>query len=158
VEAEKFLEQEALSLEDRYRPRDDTAEADALFKGSESNPRFAEIRSRYERFDSTKFTAAALQEEQERELSPEIKAERQVERPNPAKALPIEVHKHMRTFVRTGAIASIDPAFKPAFRALEMISAAAHYNIGQFPRDLLVTTDFARTVELKGKNIQSDAY
>jgi len=157
-EAEKFLEQEALTLEDRYRPRDETAEADALFQGSESNPRFSEIRSRCERFDSTKFTAAALQEEQERELSPEIEAERQVERPKPASPKPMHVHEHVRTFVRTGTILHVDPAFKPAFRALDKISAAAEYDVGQFPRDLLVTADFARTVELKGKGVQSDAY
>jgi hypothetical protein len=158
TEAEKFLEQEALSLDDRYRPHDDSAEADELFKGSEDNPRFSEIRSRCERFDSTKFTAAALQEEQERELSPEIEAERQVERPRPAKPIPHNVHKDVRTFVRTGVILSIDPAFKPAFKALDKISAADHFDVDQFPRDLLVTTDFANTVELKGTNIQSDSY
>ncbi|OIW23551.1 hypothetical protein CONLIGDRAFT_693443 [Coniochaeta ligniaria NRRL 30616] len=157
-EAEKFLEQEALSLEDRYKPRNNTAEADELFEGSEHNPRFEEIRGRCERFDSLKFTSAALQEEQERELSPEIEAERQVERPQPAKPEPHDVHKDVQTLVRTGMIRSIDPAFKPAFRALATISAAASYDVRQFPRDLLVTRDFARTVKLTGKNVQSDAY
>lgn len=158
TEAKKFLEQDALSLEDRYRPRDNTAEADELFKGSEDIPRFAEIRSRCERFDSIKFLAAALQEEQERELSPEIEAERQVEKPRPAKPMRNIIHTDVRTFVQTGKILFINSAFKPAFRALDKISAAAHFDVGQFPRDLLVTSDFANTVELKGNNIQSDAY
>lgn len=157
-DAEKFLEQEALSLDDRYRPRDDMIEADELFKGSEHNPRFEEIRSRCERFDNLKFTAAALQEEQERELSPEIEAERQVERPHAAKPEKHKVHVHVRALVETGVILSVHPAFKPAFQALATISAAASYDINQFPKDLLVTADFARTVKLVGKNIQGDAY
>lgn len=157
-EAQKFLEQEAVSIEERYRPRDDAAGADELFRGSEGNPRVAEIRGRCERFDSTKFTAAALQEEQERELSPEVEAERQVERPKPAKALSHKVHEDVRTFIRTGAISSIQPAFKPAFGALYNTSAAAYFDPGEFPQDLLVTSDFARTVESSGASVQMDAY
>lgn len=72
-------------------------EPDELFKGSEDFPRFAEIRSHCEWFDSTKFIAAALQEEQERELSPEIEAERQVEKPRPAKPMRHIIYKDVRT-------------------------------------------------------------
>ncbi|KAB5525653.1 hypothetical protein GE09DRAFT_1257349 [Coniochaeta sp. 2T2.1] len=149
---------QGMSLEERYKPRDDNTEAEELFKDSADMPRAAEIRERCQLFDSMKFTAAALQEEQERELSPEVEAERQVERPEAAKADPHAIHKDVRTFITTGKIVSVHPAFKPAFKALSTISAAAHYDVGQFPTDLLVTADFARTVKLVGKKVQSDAY
>jgi hypothetical protein len=159
-EAASFLEEEARSLEQRYRPRsqDDTTEADDLFKGSEDNSCLTEIRSRCELFDSTRFTAAALHEEQERELSPEVESERQVQRPRPAKALEMKVHEYVRSFVRTGTITLDDKAIMPAFQSLHQLSAAASFDVSQFPTDLLVTADFARTVELSGKLAQSDVY
>ncbi|KAB5554451.1 hypothetical protein GE09DRAFT_1173514 [Coniochaeta sp. 2T2.1] len=125
--AEKFLEQEALSLEERYKPRDDNTEAEELFKDSANMPRAAEIRERCQLFDSIK--------------------------PNLTRST-----GDVRTFITTGKIVSVHPAFKPAFKALSKISAAARYDVSQFPTDLLVTADFARTVKLVGKKSQSDAY
>lgn len=156
--AEQFLEQEALSLEDRYRPQDGTAQVDELFQDAVGTARFPEIRSRCELFDSMRFTAAALQEEQERELSPEIEAERQVERPRPVDPLPHELHPDVRLLVASGTLTPRSPAFMSAFRALSTTSAAASYDVNQFPKDLLVTADFARTVEMPFKNSQNDAY
>ena len=49
-------------------------------------------------------------------------------------------------------------AFMPAFEALRSSSATAHLDVSQFPQDLLVTVDFARTVKASGRSYVSDAY
>jgi hypothetical protein len=67
-DAEKLQETEAQSLEDRYRPRVKPDEA-KIFAMS-GDLAVQQIASRCEAFDITQFRASALQEEQERELSP----------------------------------------------------------------------------------------
>jgi hypothetical protein len=67
-DAEKLLETEAQSLEDRYRPRLNPGEA-KVFAMSE-DPIVQQVATRCEAFNITQFKASALQEEQERELSP----------------------------------------------------------------------------------------
>ncbi|RDL36009.1 uncharacterized protein BP5553_06621 [Venustampulla echinocandica] len=134
-QAKRFLEDEASSLDTRYRPRGNGKAADIL-RESEASPQLNEILERCKRFDSLYFASATLQEVPERELSPEIEQERQVERPLTAKPKPHKLHED----------------------ALATTSAAAHLEIAQFPRDLLVTLDFARTVMMRGKKPCADAY
>lgn len=67
-DAEKLLETEAQSLEDRYRPRL-SLDGQNIFATS-GDPVVQQIAARCEAFDITHFKASALQEEQERELSP----------------------------------------------------------------------------------------
>jgi len=71
---EKFQEDEAQSVEDRYRPRQSQSLPVSV---STSNSSLLRISARCEQFDDLQFNST-LQEEQERELSPEVEQERQI--------------------------------------------------------------------------------
>ncbi|TVY81339.1 hypothetical protein LSUE1_G008843 [Lachnellula suecica] len=96
-----------------------------------------------------------LQEEQERELAPEIEQESQFQRPAEAKAVEHKVHDDLRTLIATGFRDKKSKAFIPAFESLKNTSAAQELDISQFPNDLQVTADFVSTVLATGK---LDAY
>lgn len=156
-QADRFLEKEALSLEDRYRPREALAIPE-IFGDLQSSSQLQEIYERCKLFDSVHFASATLQEEQERELSAEIEAERQIERPREADPLPHELHKDVQAFVHTGQIPPGSAAFMKAFQAFANTSATTHFDVKKFPCDLLVTRDFVRTVRVTGKGGCTDDY
>ncbi|KAL3412906.1 hypothetical protein V8F44DRAFT_645694 [Aspergillus fumigatus] len=153
--ASDFLEPEAQSLDNRYRPR----RGDAPFlhhQPDESTP-MCLISERCREFDELKFASTQLQEEQERELAPEIEQERQIERPPPAKPNQHCLHANLLTFVSTGILKEHSSAFRPAFEALKNTSAARYLDVSQFPSGLRVTTDFATTIQLReGSSCLSD--
>lgn len=161
-QAEKFLEDEAQSIQDRYAP---------TLRGighpmlqDLDNPSVQQIHSRCLEFQATGFNSATLQEEQEvsfitsrrcnqanlfqRELSPEIEEERQIERPPRMAAETHTVCAVLQQLICTGVLVARSQAFKPAFQALSSTSAGKHPCIAQLPSDLLVTKDFMRTVKV----------
>ncbi|KAK2624987.1 hypothetical protein QTJ16_005356 [Diplocarpon rosae] len=154
--AEKFLEDEAQSLEDRYRPRFETHDIISGEIGQNENLKL--IRDRCQEFTDLDFSSSTLQEEQERELSPEIEAERQVQGPAPASPAPHKIHRDLTTFIAQGTPVSGSKAYQPAFETLADTSAAAYLDVAQFPRDLLVTADFASTIIVSGTSYISDWY
>ncbi|KAJ4389003.1 hypothetical protein N0V93_006465 [Gnomoniopsis smithogilvyi] len=142
--AAKFLEKESQSLEQRYRPTVGEAAEESEVP---INARAQQIVQRCVEVGSLTFDEAALQEEQERELAPEMEEERQNERPPPAEAARHILHPDLRVFVLTGVVPEESPAFMPAFRALQKTTAAKHLDVDQFPKDILVTKDFATTLK-----------
>lgn len=154
--AKSFLEDEAKSVEERYRPgfaRNNLLEAgddiDEIFKQKVSD----------HRIHMHELHEGGLQEEQERELSPEAEEERQIERPPPADPLRHRLHINVRQLIRRGFVNLKDGGFKSAFATLDTTSAAKFVQVDQFPRHLLVTDDFARTVQLNFINgDQSDFF
>ncbi|KAL7770262.1 hypothetical protein CFE70_000195 [Pyrenophora teres f. teres 0-1] len=155
-QAKEFLEIEAQSLEDRYRPRLRNR-CDAMKDWDTTNKNILEIVKRYRAFEAVSLDAATLQEEQERELSPEIEEEREVQRPARMEAEEHELHPDLVQLVKTGIFSARSDAFVPAFQALKSTSAATQFNLEQFPSDLLVTADFVRTVKPPG-GVMSDSY
>ncbi|KAF2835464.1 hypothetical protein M501DRAFT_432682 [Patellaria atrata CBS 101060] len=155
-QAKKFLEDESQSLKDRYRPNNSIDVISSLQNSQNTNLQL--IFERCREFGSLEANSAKLQEEQERELSPEIEQERQVQRPAPAESAKHGIHPDLITFVNTGSLISNSKAHQPAFQTLRSTSGAAHLDVSQFPQDLLVTTDFARTILISGKSYTSDAY
>lgn len=155
-QVEKFLEEEAQTLEHRYRPHGpETSQFSGWNMESQNINRIIE---RCQKFASTNLSQATLQEEQERELSPEIEQESEVERPAPAAPETHSIHRDMNLLVRTGKFTADSKAFLPAFEALRSSSAAAHLEVSQFPHEFYVTTDFARTIKSSGRSYISDAY
>jgi hypothetical protein len=154
-QAERFLEDDAQTLEDRYRPRSGTDIVDSIGLSRE-NANLSMILERCHEFDSLKSNSGKLQEEQERELSPEIEQERQVQRPAPVQPAKHHIHPDLIKFVSTGMLIKGSSAYKPAFETLRSTSAAAHLNVSQFGDGLLVTTDFASTVQVFGTSYISD--
>ncbi|RDW72793.1 hypothetical protein BP6252_06700 [Coleophoma cylindrospora] len=153
--AKQFLEDESQSLNHRYRPR---TTRDMQFNKAMQDEDVAHILQRCREFNISSTESAALEEEQERELSPEIEEEREVEKPARAQALKHSLHKDLVSLVATGRIVKHSQAFLPAFKTLLDTTAAEYFNISQFPGDLLVTVDFSRTVRAMGGRYVSDSY
>lgn len=145
-QAEDFLEPESQSLEQRYSPGGNHGLSLSSQCPDDADAR--RILDRCREFATVKLSAAQLQEEQERELAPEIEQERQAQRPAPAEPEPHSVHPDILSFVTTGYLDASSDAVKPAFMVLKDTSAARYLDVAQFPSELLVTVDFARTVRL----------
>lgn len=179
--AEKYLELEAMSLKDRYQPKKPTEPTDTdvatlmsqlniedLNSWDEMDPSLSDQLSKIEKkvsnfADSThgaKTGTSMLQEEQERELAPEIEQERQVFRPAPRKALRHMQHPDLLIFVQTGQVFMDRGCFLPAFDAFSKTSGASLYPaaMSTFPGDLLITKDFVQTVDESGPDYHSDRY
>ncbi|KAJ5925773.1 hypothetical protein N7454_007283 [Penicillium verhagenii] len=153
----KFLEPESQTLERRYRPG--CQQTGLIGSTSVSNSNLRVIMDRCHEFQCVNFSSSTLQEEQERELAPEIECEREIQRPPQASPAVHRIHPHIRTFIRTGALKSSSGAFKPAFHILQNTSAASLLATVEFPTDLLVTVDFATTVDFIAKSeLVADAF
>ncbi|KAE8440778.1 hypothetical protein EG329_006578 [Mollisiaceae sp. DMI_Dod_QoI] len=156
-QAEKFLEDESRSLDDRYRPRSST-DISTIAQSSD-NHNLNLITDRCRELNHLEFNSATLQEEQERELSPEIEQERQVQKSAPAKPRDHHLHLDLVKFVSTGVLVTGSKAYVPAFEALRTTSVAAHLDVSHFPKGLLVTTDFANTIQVSDtRSYVSDSY
>ncbi|KAB2100064.1 hypothetical protein AG0111_0g11729 [Alternaria gaisen] len=92
-----------------------------------------------------------------RESSPEIEEEREVQRPAPMEAEKHELHPDLVRLVDAGIFSARSDAFIPAFQALKSTSAAKHFDLERFPKDLLMTADFERTVK-HPQGVMSDLY
>ena len=141
-----FLEDEAQNLETRYRPRDKAR--DRAPEQVADKVILDQIRQRCELYAGIEVTSSKLQEEQERELAPEIEQERQTERPAAATPAKHSVHADVREFIKTGEInpATRDKAFMWAFDVFKKTTASAYLDLDHFPRSLLATRDFETTV------------
>lgn len=148
--AAKFLEVEAQSLDHRYRPTTDGPNFLAPSQvAKESSEISTQILQHCRHLDGLDVRTATLQEEQERELSPELEEERQVARPRAMKPAFHFLHPSVRDFVQMGRFWSkSDHGFMPAFVALANTTAAENFDVGQFPEGLWVTQDFANTVRI----------
>ncbi|KAK5126609.1 hypothetical protein LTR85_009543 [Meristemomyces frigidus] len=159
-QAKAFLEDEARDLEDRYRPKPNPA--DSLFASDDKDVR--RIKQHCLDFENLSFTATTLQEEQERELSPEIEQERQVQKPAPAKPRKHSVHPDLFRFVDSGTLSPQSQAWQPAFATLSDTTAAQFVNFAELSegsdRNMFVTMDFARTIEVASSALSShtDSY
>jgi hypothetical protein len=148
-QAKGFLEDEAASLETRYKPREsDNDGSKHLQDWDMSNENIIKIVSRCRDFEAMGFGSAALSEEQERELAPEIEQERQVERPARLKAHPHSFHPDLKRLINTGELDIDSKAWGPAFEALCTTSAGRLTDLTKFPGDLLVTVDFMHAVQV----------
>jgi hypothetical protein len=160
--AMKFQEDEAQSIDDRYRPHARGLQNQPLFANvSATDPTIQLISERCEEFDDLQFRSSTLQEEQERELSPEVEQERQIQRAAPASPLPHTMHKDVKMFADTGTFVADSDAYMPAFMTLQASSAAKCLPITQLVKDtkLYATADFAKTVEqLGGASYLSDGF
>jgi hypothetical protein len=156
--AEKLLDEEAQSIEHRYRPRKTQNHPDQL--ANSSNVYLKQISDRCREFDGLSFNSSTLQEEQERELSPETEQEREVPRPRSARPAIHSLHKDVVTFARSGTIVEKSRAHMPAFDSLKGTSASSELHPSQLAGAgrLLVTADFATTIEHGRGSFSSDTF
>jgi hypothetical protein len=157
-DVEEYLEDEAQTLDQRYRPLADasggnsqsvTARLSAALKLEVRQEQVTRIRDKCVEFGLANLDAMGnMQEEQERELAPEVERERQIQLPPPQKPADHSLHADVRAFAVSGVFNPQSAAFLRAFQSLETTSAAAHFRpLSKFPSELLVTADFARTVK-----------
>ncbi|CAI4214055.1 unnamed protein product [Parascedosporium putredinis] len=133
-EALHFLEDEALTILQRYKPE----------RPGERH-------------------LGSLGEEQERELDPETERERELERPPPTAPAKHSLHGDVQQFVLTGALPSSSPGYMRAFKSLDSTQAGKEFGMAYFPETraptLLVSSDFATTVSIpKHQKIALDHY
>ncbi|KAK6843834.1 hypothetical protein PG987_004694 [Apiospora arundinis] len=158
-----YFEDEAISLKERYDPRSCNT-SQALLASHSTHPQLAGrqkqielIRTKCEQFGIETFGSATLQEEQERELAPEIEQERQVQHPQPLNPANHKLHRDLRRLISTGSPNLSGGAFASAFTAFKNCSAASLVNLHEFHGNLLVTRDFARTLS-PAETSKSDAF
>jgi hypothetical protein len=160
--AEKFLEDEAQSLQDRYQPRLGQIDTVLTQLDADDDSRSHAIADRCREFDELQYNSSTLQEEQERELSPETEQEREVQRPHPAEPAAHEVHAEIIAFARQGTLRKKSVKIMQAFQALRGTSAAKDFEVDQLigSNNILVSADFARTVVVSSidKQLMSDSY
>ncbi|KAL4951222.1 hypothetical protein BDW69DRAFT_42194 [Aspergillus filifer] len=148
-QAEDFLEPESQTLEQRYRPRPNSSVPPLVATESDSETETTrQILQRCREFENINFHSTQLQEEQERQLAPEIEQERQVQRPPSATPEQHSLHPDVRLFVSTGTLQRGSTAFIPAFQSLTRTSATKFLNPSEFPSTLLVTADYARVIKM----------
>ncbi len=105
-----LLEAEAQTLEERYGSGRGRSEVQVLFNETEEElsmkcaKQLNAIRAKCRDFEFASFSNATLQEEQERELSPENEQERQVERPLALAPYTHSVHPDVKRFVDQGIL------------------------------------------------------
>lgn len=151
--AESLLEKEAQSLQERYGSEGTQREEQILLQNITEEPlkrhekQLADIRAKCQEFGVGSFNTATLQEEQERELSPENEREQQVELPPAATPCEHRVHQDVRRLVTHGDFNRFSNAFQPAFDTLSNTTASNCYEENAWPGDLRVTTDFTQTVQ-----------
>ncbi|KIN03188.1 hypothetical protein OIDMADRAFT_120170 [Oidiodendron maius Zn] len=148
----KYLpEKEAQSLQERYGNGASQLEGQLLSGNAQKGllqgreQQVAEIRAKCEEFDISSSNMVNLYEEQERELSPENEREKQVDRPPAAIPRKHTIHFDVQSLATHGVLKRSSDAFHPAFDTLRKTTADIYYETA-WPKDLLVTTDFAQTV------------
>jgi hypothetical protein len=155
---EYLLEREAQSLQERYGNGGPQHEEQILLHNVMEKPlmrckqQLADIRAKCQEFNVVSFNTATLHEEQERELSPENEREQQVELPAASAPRIHYVHPDVQLFVRHGVFKRSSDAFRPAFDTLRNTTALDYYE-STWPEDLVVTTDFAQTIEASGEQL-----
>ncbi|KXJ85600.1 hypothetical protein Micbo1qcDRAFT_237403 [Microdochium bolleyi] len=103
-----------------------------------------------------------LQEEQERELAPEVEEQRQLERPGKAEPQEHSINADVVEFVQTGSIRAASKAFIPVYEWLADSSAGRY--LSQLRRRRRITDrvhctrDFQATIKTPGVGHVSDLY
>lgn len=158
AEASRFLEPEARSLESRYRPhkyRDGDEEEHIV-----DHLELESIASRLRQCLCSGEIEEVLEEEQEKELSPEMQEERQIQRPGTAVPAKHTLHPDLLKFATTAIVDEDSVAYQPLFESLKCFSAASAFDTQQLNGNgiLYATKDFARTTEPAPGPHVSDSY
>ncbi|RPA82425.1 hypothetical protein BJ508DRAFT_325423 [Ascobolus immersus RN42] len=156
--ATELREAEAKSLEDWYAPTNSIRGISALNSLTNRLAVYPEIQAKLAEFGITYAPDSLLQEEQERELSPEGEKEIQNERPPITEP---EIHRldyDVLLAVTTGEVDTDSPSFIPAFASLEATTAFEHFEWLAWPKDLLATRDFSKTIKLDNRENKLDDY
>jgi hypothetical protein len=146
--AERFLELESQTLEQRYRPEASRSQPCPPLKREVEGASSQSILDRCHQFGNLQFSSSVLHEEQERELSPEIEQERQVQTPPPAIPATHRLHPDVTHFALAKSVEHFSEAYMTAFQSLSHLSIAKAVDLSKIAAEekLMVSADFATTV------------
>jgi hypothetical protein len=148
--AERLCEQESRTLRELYGP--DAANEHAWIREYHSpnarSPTSQAIFHRCKDFEVFSMADANLNEEKEVELVHEKEVERVVERPKPASAAEHHLEWDVKRFIITGTIPNQSKVFFGVDRALLHTSTPIPRGLPDVFKNLLVTEDFYRTIQL----------
>ncbi|EPS39093.1 hypothetical protein H072_7131 [Dactylellina haptotyla CBS 200.50] len=150
---EILFEPERLSLEDLYGLEPKLLSKTRLSRlglDLSADPTVQTIRDRCKMFDIENFEelGTELDQEQEREVEQEVETEREIQPPPPANPLPHILREDLKKFIRTGTLSKNSTAVGPAILSLQHTSLRSSIRPGSWSTRLLVTKDFADTVEM----------
>ncbi|KAL2888634.1 hypothetical protein HOO65_030135 [Ceratocystis lukuohia] len=140
--AQAFLEPETQTLKERYHPS--LATTDQLSKLG--LPDHHPISRRVQEFGKHGLAGSMLNEEQERELAPEIEREREIRRTPPIKAKSHMWNIDVVDFIETGILPE-GPHFRKAFEMFAQTSASKFYPLAKIKCHIQATEDFCETVQ-----------
>lgn len=162
---EQFSERDARSLEDYYRPitdrqkTEDQESKDLSIQKINEHYRSFEVQDyNHDRFDAEQ--EHEQESEREQQLAPEIEQQTSTERPKPAKPRAHSIHKDVLYFVKNGLLSKKSRAFKWAFQAFKCkeLRNFIPQPGDSYPGGLMVTVDFAVSVESDARYGSSDSY
>ncbi|KAI5800152.1 hypothetical protein DFH27DRAFT_653152 [Peziza echinospora] len=141
-----LLEKECKTLEEHYGW--DRKKGHVMPAMSKSFPMLTEIKNSCAKFGVSTFAGAPMleEQEQERELSHEIEAQRETQRPPRADPVKPVLSSAIEEFIKTGRVRNADHSFLPAFEVLAETSARSIYVSRGWTETLLCTRDFANVV------------
>ena len=148
-----YFEEEGMGLEQRYAPvknytRKPTPKQLERLCSSGRAKQVELIQDKCEQLGVAAFASASLQEEQERELAPEIEQERQIEKPTTAEPERHVIYASIMRMVTCGELRIPGTHVIKAFDALRSNGIPPLAVVNGFGQNLLVTVDFNRTVQL----------
>lgn len=157
--AERFLELESQTLEQRYRP-ESSSQSSPLLNLEVEDTSSKLIVDRCQQFGHLQFSSSVLHEEQERELAPEIEQERQVQKPPPATPATHCLHPDVKRFALAKSVEGFSEAYMTAFQSLSHLSMANTIDLSKLATEqrLMVSADFATTVRQDGISSVYDAF
>ncbi|KIW72721.1 hypothetical protein PV04_00897 [Phialophora macrospora] len=112
-----------------------------------ADPIFKQLLEEWDRADVADVKQRGITEEQERELLHEVEEQREVQRPGSVKPATPSISAGLAEFVRTGSLSSCGMGLHPAFEIFRNTSLLAKYSPAQWPKQVLVTDDFLRTID-----------
>jgi hypothetical protein len=121
-----------------------------------ADPIFKQLLEEWNRADVSDIKQCGITEEQERELLHEVEEQREVQRPGSVEPATPSISEGLARFVRFGSLLSRAGGFRPAFEIFSNTSLSAEYTPAQWPKQVLVTTDFLRTIETSVRESQND--
>ncbi|PHH52919.1 hypothetical protein CFIMG_005390RA [Ceratocystis fimbriata CBS 114723] len=140
--ARKFLEPETQTLKERYHPSLVTTDQLSKLGLPDHHP----ISRRVQEFGKHGLDGSMLNEEQERELAPEIEQEREIQRTPPIEAKVHTWNIGVSDFIETGVMPK-GPHFRKAFHMFAETSAGSFYPVDEIYSHIWATKEFCETVE-----------
>ncbi|ORY05485.1 hypothetical protein BCR34DRAFT_675636 [Clohesyomyces aquaticus] len=135
-QAEMFLEDEAETLERRYKPvntEDAGNELDHLFLDANVDSDLTAIERQYKAFATTDIDSSSLQEEQEREVAPEIEQERQ--------KFPCSIYV-TEDYKRTVKLGDLDPCVDSYQRPIQWVLTSNGGGNAQRVKNLVIISPY----------------